>query len=125
MEAIAIAPAPQHMRALARANSVRQARAELKRQVAAGEVTVAEVLLACPAEAEGMKVCDLLTSQHRWGLTRCHNLLAEVPLPETKTIGSMTERQRRALVALLTDDPAASACTEDDRLGRALSLELS
>ncbi len=122
MDATAIAPAPQHMRALARANSVRQARAELKRQVAAGEVSVAEVVLACPWEARSMKVCDLLTSQHRWGLTRCRNLLAAIPIGETKTIGSMTERQRRALVALLCDEPAASASQGDPSLGRALSL---
>ena len=38
MEATATAPAPQHMRALAQANRVRLARAELKRQVAEGEV---------------------------------------------------------------------------------------
>ncbi len=45
MEATATAPAPQHMRALAQANRVRLARAELKRQVAEGEATVAEIVL--------------------------------------------------------------------------------
>jgi len=110
------------MRALARANSVRQARAELKRQVAAGEVAVADVVLACPWEARSMKVCDILTSQHRWGLMRCRALLAAIPIPETKTIGSLTERQRHALAALLRDDPAASASQGDPSLGRALSL---
>jgi len=110
------------MRALARANSVRQARAELKRRVAAGEVTVAEVVLACPWEAEGMRVWDLLTSQHRWGRTRCRNLLAAIPIPETKTIGSMTDRQRRMLAASLTNDPAASAFPGDASLGLALGV---
>ena len=45
MDATATAPAPQHMRALAQANRVRLARAELKRQVAEGETTVAEIVL--------------------------------------------------------------------------------
>ena len=109
MNATATAPAPQHMRALARANRVRLARAELKRRVAVGEVSVGEVVLACPWEAESMTIADLLTSQHRWGRTRCRRFLAAIPLTETKTIGSMTERQRHALVAQLCGDPAASA----------------
>jgi hypothetical protein len=89
------------MRALERANEVRLARANLKRRVAAGTVSAAEVVLDCPWEAESMAVSDLLTSQRRWGHTRCRKLLAQVPLTERKTIGSMTERQRRTLAALL------------------------
>jgi hypothetical protein len=96
-----IADGPQHMQALGRANEVRLARAELKRRVARGEVTAAEVVLTCPWEAEGMAVADLLTSQRQWGRNRCRKFLATVPLPETKTIGSMTERQRRAAAGML------------------------
>jgi len=92
----------QYMRALERANEVRLARAELKRKVAAGVVNVAEVVLECPWEAESMAVSDLLTSQRRWGHTRCRKLLAQVPLTERKTLGSMTERQRRTLAGLLS-----------------------
>jgi hypothetical protein len=103
MTATAIrAPAPQHMQALARANEVRLARAGLKRQVAVGEVTAAEVVLASPWEAESMTVCDLLLSQRRWGHQRCRKLLAQVPMSETKTVGTMTDRQRTALAALLS-----------------------
>ena len=54
MQATRDSPAPQHMRALARANKVRLARAELKRQVAEGELSVADVILGCPWEAETM-----------------------------------------------------------------------
>ena len=104
MNATATAPAPQHMRALAQANRVRLARAELKRQVAEGETTVAEIVLDCPWEAESMAISDLLLSQHRWGRTRCRRFLAAIPLSETKTVGSMTDRQRRALAAHLSGD---------------------
>ena len=98
-----VAPAgSQHMRALERANEVRLARAELKRRVAFGNVDVAEVILHCPWEAQGMAVADLLMSQRRWGSTRCHKLLAQLPMSEKKTVGSMTERQRRTLAAMLT-----------------------
>jgi hypothetical protein len=102
----ATAPAPQHMRALQQANRVRLARAELKRQVTDGEVSVADVVVECPWEAESMAIADLLMSQHRWGRTRCRRFLSSIPMSEAKTIGSMTERQRRALAARLRGDLA-------------------
>ena len=104
MDATATAPAAQHMRALAQANRVRLARAGLKKQVAEGEASVAEVVLECPWEAESMTISDLLMSQHRWGRTRCRRFLAGIPMSETKTIGTMTERQRRELAGLLAGD---------------------
>jgi hypothetical protein len=98
-----IAPAgPQYMRALERANKVRLARAELKRRVAMGELPVAEVILDCPWEAESMAVADLLMSQRRWGQTRCRKFLAQIPMSEKKTVGSMTDRQRHTLAAMLS-----------------------
>lgn len=89
------------MRALERANKVRLARAELKRAVASGELDAAEVILECPWEAESMAVVDLLMSQRRWGQTRCRKFLTSIPMSEQKTIGSMTDRQRRTLAAML------------------------
>ena len=98
-----MAPAgPQYMRALERANQVRLARAELKRRIALGEVDVAEVILECPWEADSMAVADLLVSQRRWGQTRCRRFLAQLPMSEKKTVGSMTERQRQTLAAMLS-----------------------
>lgn len=94
-------PGPQHLRALARANEVRLARAELKRQVHAGEVSAADVILASAWEAESMTVADLLMAQRRWGHTRCRTFLQRIPMSETKTVGSMTERQRNAVAQLL------------------------
>src|SRR3954463_8116178 len=104
----ATAPAPQHMRALAQANRVRLARAELKRLVADGEATVADVVLECPWGAESMTIADLLMSQHRWGRSRCRRFLLSIPMTETKTIGSMTIRQRNELAARLGGDGVAA-----------------
>src|SRR3954465_11698043 len=101
MGTTATAPEPQHMRALEQANRVRLARAELKRQVAEGEATVAEIVLEGPWEAGGMTIAGLLMSQHRWGRSRCRRFLSAIPMIETKTIGSMTERQRKELAARL------------------------
>ena len=104
-----MAPAPQHMRALARANEVRLARADLKRRIGHGEVTVADVVLGPSWEAESMTISDLLMSQRRWGTTRCRKLLQSIPMSENKTVGSMTVRQRRALAALLAPSSARSS----------------
>jgi hypothetical protein len=94
-------PGPQHLQALQRANRVRLARAELKRQIADGEVTAGEVILTSPWEASSMAIGDVLMSQRRWGGTRCRKFLAMFRISETKTIGSLTERQRHALAAQL------------------------
>jgi hypothetical protein len=90
--------APQHLRALERANRVRLARANLKRRVAHGDLAAADVLLDGPWEADTMEVCDLLLSQRRWGLMRARKVLASIPIPENKQIRSLTDRQRKALV---------------------------
>jgi hypothetical protein len=96
-----MSPGPQHLQALQRANAVRLARAELKRRVSLGEIGAADVVEDPPWEAESMTVSDLLTSQRRWGHTRCRKFLQCIPMSETKTIGSLTDRQRRAVAQLL------------------------
>jgi hypothetical protein len=102
-----IAPGrPQHLRALARANEVRLARADLKRRVSDGEVSAAEVVLDMPWEVETMTVLELLMSQHRWGLTRCRKFLQCIPMSENKTIGTMTVRQRHAVADKLRSSSA-------------------
>ena len=101
------APA-QHMQALQVANRVRLARSALKRRVASGEIGVAEVVTACPREAETMEISELLCAQRRWGLKRCRRFLESLQISETKKIGSMTRRQRehlaRALIAQETSE---------------------
>jgi hypothetical protein len=95
--------APQHLRALERANRVRLARAELKRRVLSQATTVVDVVLDCPWEAESMELSDLLMSQRRWGRARCRRVLLSLGLPENKQIGTLTDRQRRALAAALAE----------------------
>ena len=94
--------APQHMQALARANSVRLARAELKRSVGRGDADVAAVIEDCPWEADSMTLAELLTSQRRWGRTRARKLLQTLALSENKRIGSLTPRQRALLTSALS-----------------------
>ncbi len=96
-----IATDSQHMRALERANRVRLARARLKRKVASGDADAADIIMNCPWEAESMKICELLTSQRRWGKERCRKFLLPTGLPENKRISDLTERQRIFLSTLL------------------------
>src|SRR5919201_6463253 len=102
MDVATVESGPQHMLALERANRVRLARAALKRKVASGTIDAAEIALTCPWEAESMSVSELLMSQRRWGRTRCRKFLFSIGLSETKTLGTLTERQRVTLAALLT-----------------------
>lgn len=111
VEAVTIAPAPtrapaaqtpQHMQALARANRVRLARAELKRSIGRGEVNVAEVIEDRPWETESMTLAELLTSQRRWGRTRARKLLQALALSENKRLGTLTPRQRTLLTSALS-----------------------
>jgi hypothetical protein len=100
---IAPAPsqAPQHMQALAEANRVRLARAQLKREVGAGEIDTAAVVRECPWQAETMTVGELLRSQRRWGRTRSRKFLAALTLNENRELGRLTSRQRQMLAAEL------------------------
>jgi hypothetical protein len=91
----------QRRDALRQANVVREARAKLKRRIAAGEVSAAEVVLASRWEVKSMPIETLLTSQRGWGRGRCSDFLKRMQIRESKTIGSMTERQRTQVAALL------------------------
>jgi hypothetical protein len=98
----------QHLRALEYANRVRLARARMKRKIAEGELSAADVILSCPWQAHSMSVSDLLMSQKRWGRARCRRLLVSLGVPENKQIGTLTERQRLALAAVLNAKTASS-----------------
>jgi hypothetical protein len=94
---------PQRLRALERANEIRLARAGLKRRIALGEISAAEVLLTCPEAAGSWPVSDLLMSQRRWGTTRCRKFLSRNQIVETKPIGKLTVRQRHLLADALRE----------------------
>src|SRR5947209_17797133 len=88
---------PQRLRALERANQIRLARAELKRRIAEGDVSAAEVILDPPGAAISWEIGELLMSQRRWGNSRCRKFLLRNQISETKPVGALTERQRRLL----------------------------
>ncbi len=110
----------QHLRALEHANRVRLARAEMKRGIASGALDAADVILECPWQAHSMEISDLLMSQKRWGRARCRRLLMSIAVPENKQIGTLTERQRMALAAVLAAKrEAATASSRDGQIANA------
>ena len=109
---------PQRLRALEHANAVRLARAELKRKIADGDASAAEVILECPEAVRKWTVAELLMSQRRWGSTRCRKFLERNGVSEIKAIGALTDRQRHLLAEqlsgcnALTDVPEESLSAE-------------
>lgn len=71
-------------RALARANRVRNARAQVKAQITAGELTAAEVILSARWEIERMPNREVLGSQPQWGAVRSCGFLAGLHIAETQ-----------------------------------------
>ena len=96
------ASSQQPVQALQLANRVRRARSMLKARVANGHLAAAEIILTPPSEAASMPVAQLLASQRGWGEARSRAFLAQVAVREDKSIGSLTERQRRAVASQLT-----------------------
>jgi hypothetical protein len=103
---------PQRLRALERANEIRLARAVLKRHIADGHISAAEVILSPPGAAMSWAIGDLLMSQRRWGSMRCRKFLLRNQINENKMIGALTERQRR----LLANQLSSRASREEEAL---------
>jgi hypothetical protein len=91
----------QRLRALAKANEVRLARAQLKRELAAGKIELAQVLSDPPACARTARVRELLLAVPKIGPARVERVLARCRIASAKTVAGLSERQRAELVELL------------------------
>jgi len=98
---VATSPQQQRLLALDRANHIRIARAVLKQRLRAGEVAPAEAILGRSSDTYTMTVAELLKSQRGWGPKRSSKVLRSVALSDSKTLGSLTERQRVTLAGTL------------------------
>src|SRR5437588_8049042 len=94
--------ARQRLLALERANRVRLTRATLKRRLREGELTAADAILRSSRDTDTMTVAELLLNQRGWGPKRSAKILRSVSLSEKKTLGSLTQRQRVMLAAVLS-----------------------
>ena len=91
----------QRMDALARANDIRTARAQLKRDLKAGRMTIQDLLAHPPDYVETAKVFDMLLAVPKYGRVKVNKILTTCRISPSKTIGGLSERQRTELVTLL------------------------
>ncbi len=91
----------QRMDALARANQIRTQRAQLKRDLKAGRLSIEALLLRPPEYVETAKVFDMLLAVPKYGRVKVNKILAHCRISPSKTIGGLSERQRSELVSLL------------------------
>jgi hypothetical protein len=89
------------MDALERANKIRTARAQLKRDLKAGKVSIQKLLLEPPAYLETAKVFDMLLAVPKYGRVKANKVLVQCRISPSKTIGGLSERQRTELVSML------------------------
>jgi len=89
------------MDALERANRIRTARAQLKRDLKAGKVSIHKLLLQPPAYLETAKVFDMLLAVPKYGRVKANKVLVQCRISPSKTIGGLSERQRTELVSML------------------------
>ena len=91
----------QRMEALTKANDIRSRRAQLKRDLKAGRQPIHELLLKPPGYLETAKVFDLLLAVPKYGRVKVNRILSQCRISPSKTIGGLSERQRRELVAFM------------------------
>jgi hypothetical protein len=91
----------QRMEALQRANVIRIARAQLKRDLKSGAASISALLSDPPEWVLTAKVFDLLLAVPKCGRVKAGRLLTTCRISQSKTVGGLSERQRAELVALL------------------------
>ncbi len=89
------------MAALERANGIRSARARLKRDLKAGRASIHDLLQAPPDYVATAKVFDMLLAVPKYGRVKANRVLQQCRVSSVKTIGGLSERQRRELIERL------------------------
>lgn len=91
----------QRMEALDRANGVRVWRAQMKRDLKGARLSIVPLIESPPSEMETMKLFDLLLAAPKIGRVKAMKMLAHAGVSPSKTVGGLSERQRRELLVLL------------------------
>jgi hypothetical protein len=91
----------QRRRGLEQANEIRSARATLKKQLAAGTIELAPILAHPPAWRRTARVRNLLLAVPKIGTVKASRLLTQCGIAHSKTLGGLTDRQRRELINIL------------------------
>jgi hypothetical protein len=99
--------APQNLRALAKGHRVRMVRADIKRRLRAGDITVADAL--AEPDCAGMRALELLHARPWWGPKRALSALRATGASELRKVGELSDRQRDILAKM---DAGLSAVEE-------------
>jgi hypothetical protein len=91
----------QRMRALRRANEIRTARAQLKRDLKGGKAQIEKLLLDPPEYVMSAKAFDMILAVPKYGRVKANKILTQCRISPSKTIGGLSERQRAELVHML------------------------
>jgi hypothetical protein len=91
----------QRLDALGRANDVRTKRAQLKKDLKAGRCSIDALLDDPPDYILTAKVFDMLLAVPKYGRVKVNKVLTQCRISPSKTIGGLSERQRKELVRLL------------------------
>jgi hypothetical protein len=91
----------QRMDALARANYIKNRRAQFKRDLKADRILGHDLLLEPPDWLRTMKIIDFLMALPHVGKAKTHKLLFMCRMSASKTVGGLSSRQRTELVSIL------------------------
>ena len=91
----------QRMVALTKANEIRTARAQLKRDLKAGKISIQKLIMDPPEYLETAKVFDMMLAVPKYGRVKVNKILQTCRISPSKTIGGLSDRQRAELVGLL------------------------
>lgn len=88
----------QRLEALKRANAIRSQRARLKKDLKQGVIKIDQILNDPPEFIKTAKVMDVLLSVPNCGKVKSTKVLNHCRISPNKTVGGLSERQRRELI---------------------------
>ena len=90
----------RRMEALKRANDIRVKRAQLKKDLKSGAVSIEEILREPPEFVSTAKVFDMLMAVPKFGRVKAQRMLNQCRISQSKTVGGLSDRQRQELIDL-------------------------
>lgn len=92
----------QRIAALAKAAEARAARAEIKRQLKLGSMTVADALVSSDVNVGKLKVIAMLESLPGLGKVKARKIMEEVGIADNRKIQGLGTQQKKALLEYLS-----------------------
>jgi S13-like protein len=91
----------QRRYALEKANDIRMRRARLKKDLKARRITIHTLIVDPPEFIETMKLFDLILASPKYGRVKANKMLGYCRISPSKTIGGLSERQRKEIASFL------------------------